>query len=119
MIQVTCWLLVSGFGNIALAGAAALRALPLWAKRKMTHKTTPMWTIEVINRFLRNVGVVSTVEAIALPSLGGGLGDYAHFGNAGITNCIHYPDKLLNLQLMVSLNDDPHARVLALQVAYL
>ena len=63
----------------------------------MTHAMTPMWIIEVISRFLRNVGLVSTVDAIALASLGSGLGDNTHLGNAGITDGIHYPDELLDL----------------------
>ena len=52
-------------------------------------------------------------------SLGGGLGDNTDFGDPGGTNCIHYADQFLNLQLVVSLDDDTHARVQFLKLAYL
>ncbi len=111
--------MTSSSGNVALAAVSVFRAFPLWAERKMMHETTTMWTTEVISRLLRNVGLVSTVDAIALTSLGSRLGDYAHLGNPGSTNGIHYFDEFLNLQLMVGLDDDSHARVLILQLAYL
>ena len=111
--------MTSSSGNVAPVEATALRASPLWAESKTMNKTTTMCTTEVISRFFRNVGLVSTVDVIALGSLGSRLGDYAHLGNAGSTNGIHYPDEFLHLQLMVSLDDDSHLRVLVLQLAYL